>query len=525
MQEILEQFFDYLRGILRYKWIALLIAWVVSLGGWLWVAQMPEQYLATAKLHIDSNSVLRPLLRGLTVRPDLDQRVALMGKTMLVRPNLEKLMRMADLDLQVHNDADKEKLLGELRNNISLGGDVRNASLYSVAFKHPDRGTAKKIVQSLITVFVENTLGDKRIASAGAQEFLDSEIAEYESRLAEAEARLADFKRKHVGTMPGDTGGFYSRLQAAASQLKEVRLQLREMNNRRIDLENQLDDEEPEDLLSGFDELLAPAPQDERIRSLQMRMDDLTLKYTPRHPEVKNLKGMIAELEREKQRYLEQKAEQDQSLGQNQSPVFLQIRSMLSETEAKIAELKVRDEEYSQRMGVLEERIDNIPKIEAELKQLNRDYSVISNQHSQLLQRRESARLSDSAERRGDNVKFRVIDPPFVPLEPTEPNKLLLNGIIFILSFVTGIGLAFLISLIHPVFSTRITLAQATGLPVLGSVFLKRTPAEKRKVFLNRVVFLSLVFSLFITFTAVSLGQELGVDLIRNLEGLRARIL
>ncbi len=525
MQELLEQLFDYLRGILRYKWIALLVAWIVSLGGWLWVAQIPEQYLATAKLQIDSNSVLRPLLRGLTVRPDVDQRVALMSKTMFVRPNLEKLMRMADLDLQVHGAADKEKLLNELKNNISLGGDRRNVSLYSVAFKHPDRDTAKKIVQSLITVFVENTLGDNRIASAGAQEFIDKEIAEYERRLAAAETRLANFKRKHVGAMPGDTGGYYSSLQTATSQLKEVRLQLKELNNRRLDLENQLEDEEPEDLLGGFDELLAAAPQDERIRSLQIRMDDLLLKYTARHPEVKYIVGMIANLKREKQQYLKEKAEQEQSSVQNQSPVYLQIRSMLSETEARIAELNVRADEYTQRMKALDEKIDNIPKIEAELKQLNRDYSVISSQHSKLLQRRESARLSDSAERDAGDVKFRVIDPPFVPLEPTEPNRLLLNGIVFILSFGAGIGLAFLISLLHPVFSTRVILSQVTGLPVLGTVFLMRTAAEKRKVFLNRLLFLSLVISLFITFTAVSLGQELGFDLMRNLEGLRARIL
>ena len=524
MQELLEQLFDYLRGILRYKWIALLVAWIVSLSGWFWIAQMPEQYLATAKLHIDSNSILRPLLRGLTVRPDVNHRVALMSKTMLVRPNLEKLMRMADLDLQVRGDADTEKLLNTLRDNISLGGDRRNASLYSVAFKHPDRNTAKKIVQSLITVFVENTLGNKRIESAGAQEFLNKEIAEYERRLAEAETRLADFQRKHVGAMPGDTGGYYSSLQTAKSQLKEVRLQLKELNNRRLDLENQLEDEEPEDLLGGFDELLA-SPQDERIRSMQMRMDNLLLKYTERHPEVKYLKGMIANLEKEKQQYLEEKAGQEQSLVQNQSPVYLQIRSMLSETEARIAELNVRADEYSQRMKALEKKIDNIPKIEAEFKQLDRDYSVISSQHSKLLQRRESARLSDSAERDAGDVKFRVIDPPFVPMEPTEPNKLLLNGVVFIISFGAGIGLAFLISLLHPVFSTRVSLSQGTGLPVLGTVFLMRTTVEKRKVFLNRLLFLSLVASLFITFTAVSLGQEFGFDFIRNLEGLRARIL
>lgn len=127
-----------------------------------------------ARIHIDSSSILRPLLRGLAIQPDINRQVALMSKTLFSRPNMEKLMRMTDLDLQVTNDLEKEALLSRLRSSLHLSSGGRGSSdIYSVSFKHEDRDVAKKVVQSVITVVVENTLGDKREDRAGAEEFID----------------------------------------------------------------------------------------------------------------------------------------------------------------------------------------------------------------------------------------------------------------------------------------------------------------------------------------------------------------
>ena len=64
----------------------------------------------------------------------------------------------------------------------------------------------------------------------------------------------------------------------------------------------------------------------------------------------------------------------------------------------------------------LEQAVDTIPEIEAELKRLNRDYGLNKQQYDELLKRRESARLSHEADQQSDDVKLKVIDPPRVPL-------------------------------------------------------------------------------------------------------------
>jgi len=363
MHELVSQLFDHLWSVWRFRWTGLIVAWCIALGGWIWVAQLPDQYEATARIHVDSNSVLRPLLRGLAIQPDVTQRVALMSKTLLSRPNLEKLMRMTDMDLQAKTPADKERLLDGLKKDVKLSGNRRNESLYSISFIHHDRQTAKAIVQALITVFIESAMGEERKESSDAHEFLDQQIADYEQRLIEAENRLAAFKQKHAGIMPGAGGGFYQKLESARSQLSTARLQLREAQNRRKELKRQLEGEEPVFLSGGMDRPSATVSSsfDGRIQKLETKLDNLLSRYTELHPEVVQIKALLADLEAEKEREIEEiRAAQADTpqLDLNNNPVYQQMRSMLAETEARVAELRVRFDEYSTTVKDLESKID-----------------------------------------------------------------------------------------------------------------------------------------------------------------------
>ena len=507
MWDVLGQLVTYVWGVWRYRWIALAVAWVISVAGWIWVAQLPDQFEASARVTVDSNSVLRPLLRGLAIQPDINQRLDLMSRTLLSRPNLEKLMRMADLDLGVKNDAQKDRLLDNLKEKISLSGSRQNSSLYTVSFTHGDRDVAKKVVESLLTVFIETTLGGKQEDSADAQTFLDQQISDYEKRLSEAESRLAEFKQIHVDVLPGDAGGYYEKLARMREDQKAAHLQLREAENRRDELRRQMEGEEPMFFASGVNDIPAVSLIDTRIQNLKARLDRLLTQYTEKHPEVVQIKRVIADLEAEKKLELENTlsaASGSDYSGLQSSPVYQQMRSMLAETEARVAELRVRAGEYDSRVKNLEDKVNNIPEIEAKLTQLNRDYDVIQNQHKTLLTRREAARISEDVEQNARDVSFRVIDPPFVPQKPNAPNKLLLNSGIFGASLMFGGGIALLISLFKPVILDRRSLAHHTGLPVLGSVSFVPTAELKKRATARLLQFSCLFFALIIVFLSVN---------------------
>lgn len=509
MQELIAQVFSYIWGIWRFRWLALLVTWVVAIGGWFFVYQMPESYVATARVHVDTNSVLRPLLHGLAIEPNIDQRITMMSRTLLSRPNLEKVMRMTDLDLQVQSELEKENLLEELRTAISLGADRSNYSLYSIEVKHSNGEVAKRITQALITVFIESSLNNKREDSSGAKDFLDEQIGEYEQRLVEAEDRLATFKQRHAGSLPGADGGYYPRLQQAKAELSDAELRLREMRNRRNELKRQIDGEEP--VLLSIGNAASVSAVDTRIQKLQSQLDLLLARYTEKHPEVQQIQALIADLEAEKNAAGggSSRSGFDDFAGLSNSPVYQSMRNMMAEAEASVAELEVRVAEYRKRVEALEARVNNVPVIETELKQLDRDYQVIASQHKALLARRETAKLSQDVERSASDVTFRVIDPPFVPTMPSEPNKVLLNSAVLVIALGAGTALALLVSLIKPVIVDQQSLIRVTGLPLLGTVSLIPAAGQKRREALGLLAFSSLGVLILLAYVGLNVGQRL----------------
>ena len=500
MQEIIAQAITYLMGIWRHKWLALSVAWLVALGGWFYVWKMPESYVATAKLYVDTNTVLRPLLKGLAITPDIQQRLRMMSSTLFSRPNLEKLARMTDLDLQVTNDAQQDALIDRLRSTISLQGERGNASFYNIRVKHRERETARRITQSLITVFIESSLNEKRDDSTGAQDFLDEQIAEYERRLIEAEGRLARFKQQNVDVLPSKWGAdYYTRLEKVRDDLRASRLALEQAQKRRDALRQQIQGGASSDSLVAAGVL---TPTDVRIQQMRLRLDDLLTRYTDKHPEVRQIVGLMEELEAQRDAELTELAAGGRAPA-GSSALLGDMQTLLSESEASVAEIEVRVAEYERREKDLASKVTQIPEIEAQLKQLDRDYGVVRDQHTELLERRESARLSQGVEDNASDVTFRVVDPPFVPRSPSEPNKTILNALVLALALGAGAGLALLLSLLRPIVVDARMLAEATGLPLLGVVTWNKAAKQQKQDYLRLAVFSSAFLLLIAVFAAV----------------------
>ena len=461
MRELLEQLLIYIRGIWRYRWLMMLVAWLVCIVGWGVVYQLPDRYTAEARVNVNTQSILQPLLKGLTFSTNTAQRVKLVTRTLLSRPNMEKLARMTDLDLKAMTPADMEALLDNLGRHIEISS-TREQDLYTIAYTNSDRQLAKLVVQSLLTIFVESTLGGNREETDSAQAFVNQQIRQYETKLEEADMRLAEFKRTHMGMMPGSAQDYYGQLQAALANLRQAELLLREAVNQRNQFRQQMEDDEDSYLL--FSEL---QPGD-RIQGLYERMDDLLIKYTERHPDVIEIKRLIADLEQEAE---EERALMDElDMGPADNPIYQQMKMQLAQADATVASMRSRVGEYQQRVDHLQEMVDTIPKVEADLKQLNRDYNIHQANYQTLLARREAANIAEQADISGDQLKFRVVDPPRVPLHPSAPNRPLLMTGVLIAGIVAGVLLALLVYILRPTFDSARSIMDVLGRPVIGGV-------------------------------------------------------
>lgn len=477
MQEAIELLLNYLRGIWIKRWILVLVAWLVCLVGWAFVIKMPDQYQSEAKVYVDTESMLSPLLRGLTIRTDPQQQVQLMVRTLFTRPNLEKIARLADLDIQAESETEFEVLIDELRSGLNLDRSGRE-NIYSIRYRDSSPQLARDVVQSTLTTLVENTLGDKREDTDAATDFLDRQIASYEERLNAADSRLKEFKKQNYEFM-GSGSDYYGRMEQLKSEISRIELELREARARRNSVKSQLEGETPSFGLMP-DSLANPqgfsTPYDSRIASLQQRLDELSLQYTDRHPDIKETKRVLSDLEAKRDKELEALKAQRQannsgrSSSVDENPVYQQLKMALNSEESTIQTLQVRLTSKRAEFQKMQQKIDTIPEIEARLKELQRGYSITQSKYNELLSRRESARLSSDVDSSADGFQFRVIDPPRVPDSPTGPNRpLFLTGVL-VAALGAGVGLAFIFSQLRPVFFSARQLSAVTGYPVLGSV-------------------------------------------------------
>ena len=147
-----------------------------------YVFLLPSQYEATARVYVDTQSVLKPLMSGLTVQPNIEQQVAILGRTLLSRPNVERLIRQADLDLNAKTDRERDAVIDSIMKTVTLTGSSTD-NLFSISYRNTDPAKAKRAVESLLSIFVESGLGNKRRDTAKAQQFLDAQIHDYEARL------------------------------------------------------------------------------------------------------------------------------------------------------------------------------------------------------------------------------------------------------------------------------------------------------------------------------------------------------
>lgn len=475
MDELFKLFFHYLNALWKRRWIVLLVAWAIAIPGWMFVASMPSVYESSSRIYVDTSSVLQPLLRGIAVQSDLGSQVQLMKQTLLSRPNLEEVARKTDYDLTVTSDAQMDALLGSLERRTTISSGREN--IFSIAFRDPDPRRAREVVQALLTIFVESNLGQSREDLDTAEDFIDRQIEEYERRLEEAEARLASFKQKNIDVVLGQ-GSYLSRATTATNKMEELEQDLSVALAQRNLLREELA-AIPETVSSGMANTGPPDDTSIRIVELEAVLRQLLAQYTEKHPDVVTTRRQLDSLYAKQEAALDAQAELAASnaeegngpqVGGVPNPVHSEIKLRLLELETEIENLRRRAATARAEAEALAAKAESVPEIEAEFQRLNRDYGIIKARHDELLARRESARMSRSRDAVGQEVQYRVIDPPLVPSQPSGPNRPLFLTAVLFFSIAAGGGFAFLLVLLDTSFASVSDLRQYTGLPVLGSV-------------------------------------------------------
>jgi uncharacterized protein involved in exopolysaccharide biosynthesis len=124
MQEQLYEVISYLKGAFKYKWVTAIIAWVLCIAGWLYVSAMPNKYTSTAKVHVETRTMLRPLLSGMTIDSDVRGLLRVMQQLMFTKNNLEQIIKLSELSSITNTAKAQENLIESLKKDIHINGGV-----------------------------------------------------------------------------------------------------------------------------------------------------------------------------------------------------------------------------------------------------------------------------------------------------------------------------------------------------------------------------------------------------------------
>jgi polysaccharide chain length determinant protein (PEP-CTERM system associated) len=491
MNNAFEFIVEQIRGVWRFRWTAMLVAWVVCLAGWLIVLAIPDTYSAWARVYIDTRTRLGQATSGIALEPNVASEAASVRAALLGAPQLAKVARLAIPNFATSTANEQQAIIEGLRARLEVEAtDAQKTQqaqpdLYTITYTDHDRGTAHRVVDELLRLFLASSLGGSQEGAEQAQQFLEQQIADYDKRLQTAESKLAEFKRANPGLVPGSAGDYFTRLQAANDELQKQRVALTVAQDKRSELQRQLSSETP--ILGGTRIPGAGADTGTEIRETQAKLDELLLRFTDKHPDVIAARRNLEDLKKRQQLEIAAARRGDASAiaatGMASNPVYQGIRLQLSQADVEVAAAKRQVDDQEGNIAELRKLQSAAPQVEAEYARLTRDYDVTKGQYHTLVDRLNRAKLSDKAEATGV-VRFEVVDPPTGNQAPVSPDRPRLIFVVLLGGLVAGLGVGYLLHQLRPVFSSARQLAELTQLPVLGAVsmtWLERHKAQERR--------------------------------------------
>jgi polysaccharide chain length determinant protein (PEP-CTERM system associated) len=506
MDELIAQVVAMGRSMWRRRWIGVLVAWIVAAVAAVALWRTPDRYEATARVFVDSKSVLKPLMQDLAVEPDIEQTIGLLAKTLINRPNVDLLMRKAKLETPEMTPAEREQKIDRLIKTIKLTGSGRD-NVFSFSYSDIDPVRARTVVENLVALFVESDLGAKARDTESARGFIDQQIRTYEGRLIEAENRLKEFKLRNIDLTNTAGNDYFARIAALNEEVNKLTLDLRAAEQSRDALKRELSGENMSLLSDVPAQAVVPTTTelDARIDTQRRQLDELLRRYTDLHPDVVATRRLIARLEEQREQEIEtarkKAAEAKPGRSSGANPVIQQVKLALAESEASVAALRSRLADMQGRLAQLRATASRVPQVEAELAQLNRDYDIVRQNYEALVARREKASMSEEV----DNTrlaKFRVIDPPRTSEKPVFPNRLALVPVALIVALVAGVIATYLMTQLVPTFNSGRALRLATQRPVLGSVSMRVPQGAAGRLWRERAAFASAVSGLVLVYGA-----------------------
>jgi polysaccharide chain length determinant protein (PEP-CTERM system associated) len=389
----------------RFWFVALFItiSFLVLAAGVFW----PKNYTTSALLVADITTIIEPLLKGRAEVTGID-RSEQAREVIYTRSILEAAGKEAGLITKNTSAKEQDRIIRDLRDGLSVKPEKNN--YFRISYVSPDPDRSFETLNAIINVFIEDTARKKREESLGAYTFIDAQVQTYKRQLELAEEKLKEFKGQNLD---GNEGTVTARIAQLRNEIEALKITIEETQARINIIQQQLNNEGQYQQAKGqVDDLR------QRRQILSTQLEQLLLSYQESYPDVISLRAQIQELDVLIES-LRATGDVYGSSTQIENPLYEELRKQLQAADVDIRGQKRRMQSLIHLQEQEYERAKRVATNQAELSELTRDYNVTRDVYEEMLQRKESARLSMTLDIEGQGVSYRIQEPASFPLQPT----------------------------------------------------------------------------------------------------------
>ncbi len=468
---------DYLDIAARRRWwliapvvLALIVAAALAVI-------LPKSYQSSTLILVEPQKVPSEYVRA-PVSGSVEDRLSTIRQQILSRTLLQRVINEFNLYDDAIGKVPMESIIESMRKRITIETTKgKSVDAFTISYMGSDPTVTMNVTNRLGSLFTEENLKAREQLVEGTTAFLGDELQRLKQKLELREQSISQFKRQHMGALPGQLDANLRTLDRLQLQLESFNTALREAENRKLMIGQAAQD-------SGAGAAAGGLMIDPRLSQLQMlrsRLTTLLAEYTSSYPDIEITRQEIARIETEL-RAVEEPAAADTAAAARPSSSTARLLS----PDQDIARLQAGRQNVIEQIKTLEQRVEETPQREQELTSLTRDYDITRRGYDLLLGKESDAKISENLEKRQKGEQFRILDPAFLPEKPVKPNIAVLLFLGLALGIGIGGGLTFLIEGMDTSIKKAEELEEAFGFPVLSVI--PRTDSLRKVAAFNGAV-------------------------------------
>ena len=508
MKDTLKQIISFLQALYRYKYLFVAVSLLVMTAIGVYSFTLPKIYRADTTVFIESN-VIDELVRGIAIAPRMEDRVRVLQAAMLSRDMIVKTLVELNSNILTRSQAVQQEYISGLQRRTRIN-ITREMNRFTVSIDDTDPQFAQRFINTLVGLYVEESISATREETFGAGRFLQEQLDSFKVRLEEAEDRIIEFRRSQGIFFSVDEAGTLTAIRQMTNQVEEIELNQDTLRARQARLAEQLNRTSP------TIDMVTEAAENNRLMEMENRLSNLLLRYTENYPEVVRLKF---EMESLKQRMEDPEAAQRERGGTRMTslnPLHQQLQSQLYEVESELSSLDARKRNLQQNIATREQELQVIPEAQKALAILIQERDSYRTIYNDLLARMTRSEVSTQMEVANKASTFRVVDPAVMPRAPVSPDMLRMLLLAVAGGFGCGLGLVFLIeSMDSRVRDVHIL--EELGIEVLAVVPNISDPTVLKRRLFSDVVLVGFSGFYLVTFVGMFLFSERIIPLVTSL--------